>query len=171
MAKIVLEGNVGKVETGKSTSGENTFISFSVAERFAYFDEQQGEWIEKGTQWHECIIWVKSDNEKKLIRLIKFIVKGAGVMIAGRTSINPAEREDQNGNKVKYLNPFIIVDDIALTTERLENVVYKPKAQKPAVTDPEIEQQAAQPNPEKKTFDDARSANGNSVNMSDDHPF
>ncbi len=138
MAKIVLDGNVGRVETGDV--GDNAFISFSLAERFAYFSEKDKDWIEKGTQWHDCVIWTRKDNEKKLERLKKFIVKGAGVLITGRTSINPSEEKDDKGN-AKYLNPYIVVDDIALMTERLEQVVYKPKAStNNAISDPEMQQ-------------------------------
>ncbi len=137
MAKIVLDGNVGRVETGEV--GDNAFISFSLAERFAYFSEKDNDWIEKGTQWHDCVIWTRKDNEKKLERLKKFIVKGAGVLITGRTSINPSEEKDDKGN-AKYLNPYIVVDDIALMTERLEQVIYKPKATNNAISDPEMQQ-------------------------------
>ncbi len=171
MAKISLTGNIGNVETGVSKNGESHYISFSVAEQFSYFDQSQNDWIEKGTQWHNCIIWVK-DNEKKMARLMKFIVKGAGVMVIGRTSINPAVKEDHQGNKVEYLNPFINVDDIALTTERLEQVTYKPKAVNPAVTDPAAQQQTTQSAGQEKTpFDDAPGTDGNPVNMSDGQNF
>ncbi len=162
MANVQLRGNIGNVETGVSKNGESHYISFSVAEQFSYFDQSQNDWIEKGTQWHNCIIWVK-DNEKKMARLMKFIVKGAGVMVIGRTSINPTEKEDSQGNKVQYLNAYINVDDIALTTERLEQVTYKPKATNPAVTDPAAQQQAAQPaGKEQNPFDDAQGTDGNS---------
>ncbi len=152
MANIQFKGNVGQVETGVSKKGESSFISFTVAENFSYFDQSQNDWIEKGTQWHNCIIWVKNNENsekkmKKIARLLKFIVKGAGVMITGRTSINPAVKEDSQGNKIKYLNPYVNVDDIALTTERLEKVTYKPKSNAfgGAVNDPELQQQSAAP--------------------------
>ncbi len=133
MAKISVEGNVGKVETG--LAGDNHYLSFSLAERFVYFDNTTKEWVEKGTQWHDCVIWVR-DNDKKLERLQKFIVKGVGLLVTGRTSVNPSEDN-------KYLNPYIIVDDVALTTERLEQVTYKPKSNNVAnvVNDPELQQQ------------------------------
>ncbi|MBS9781895.1 MAG: single-stranded DNA-binding protein [Gammaproteobacteria bacterium] len=140
MAKISVEGNVGKVETG--VAGDSHYLSFSLAERFVYFDKTTNEWVEKGTQWHDCVIWVRNDNTKKLERLQKFIVKGAGLLVTGRTSVNPST--DDKGTQ--YLNPYVIVDDVALTTERLEQVTYKPKSNNVAnvVNDPELQQQGQQ---------------------------
>lgn len=138
MARIEFSGNIGKVESGQK--GDNTYIAFSVAERYAYFDRQINEWIEKGTEWRDCIIWIPSDNQKKIARILKFVTKGAGVLVTGRTSINPSDEKDEKG-RAKYLNPYVNVDEVALTTERIEEVTYKPKAViQNAADDPEIQQ-------------------------------
>lgn len=142
MAKITLEGNVGKVETGEA--GGNQYISFNLAENFSYFDRQKEEWIDKGTQWHDCVMFIRKDNQSRFERYLKFISVGAGLLITGRTSVNPSDEKDSSG-KPKYLNPYINVDEIGLLTTRLESVAYKPKTTVGNMAnDPELQQQTQQ---------------------------
>lgn len=122
---LTVAGNVGSVDTG--STDKSNFISFNLAEDFSYFDENTNEWVSKGVKWHECIIWIQKNNQKKFDRLTKFIVVGAGLLVSGRTAIKPSDETDEKGNP-KYLNEHIVVKKLGLTTERLEEVNYKPKA-------------------------------------------
>lgn len=125
MAKIEFSGNVGNVETGETE--DSFFISFSVAENYSIFNQETQEWESKGVEWRQCTYWIDKDNTKKFERLKQFIITGAGVLITGRTNINPSEEKDEKGNP-RYLNHHVVVNQLGLTTERLELVQYKDKA-------------------------------------------
>lgn len=142
MAKISVKGNIGKVETGHQPN--SSYIAFSVAENHGYRDKQTGKWVNKGTLWHECTYWIYNDNDhKKFNHLTQLLTVGTPVVVIGRLTINPGEKVDEKtGEITHYQNPYINVEDVGITLNRIERIQYKPKQEISGATDPEFQQYA-----------------------------
>lgn len=145
---MVIRGNVGEVRTGQHQNVQ--FLSWSVAENHGYFDKNTNQWVDKGTVWHNCTMSF-IDNAKRFEHFCNLITKGAPVLVSGRLSINPQEKQNEKGETVRYDNQYIQVETVGLTLDRIESVSYRQKQDNSGANDPELQQRGQKQAPVQQT--------------------
>lgn len=181
MAKISLKGNIGKVQTGHLQGANRSYISFAVAESHGYRDKQSGEWVDKGTLWYDCTLWIHNDQQR-FEHYSRLLAVGTPVLVIGRRDISPSQKNDeQTGEVITYQNPYVNVDEVGITLNRIESVSYKPKQEIAGASDPAYQQPTQTPNevgqssvPTQATAarsDQSQQSKASDADMSDDYPF
>ena len=93
--KVILLGNVGKVETKDFGNGRK-IVNVSLATSESY--KKNDEWVEK-TEWHRCVFSIPT-----LVDRAESINKGDKIYIEGKISTNSWETKEGEKKEIKEIS-------------------------------------------------------------------